>query len=103
MPASNKITSADEAIALVRSGDTFATSGFVGNGTPDALLEALARRFQASGRPRDLTLVFAAGQGGGKTRRFNPIPPPRPLPRVSCGHCGPVSLRRTHGPSPANT
>jgi len=45
MPASNKITSADEAIALVRSGDTFATSGFVGNGTPDALLEALARSF----------------------------------------------------------
>src|SRR5712692_614939 len=88
MPASNKITSADEAIALVRSGDTFATSGFVGNGTPDALLEALARSFQASGRPRDLTLVFAAGQGDGKTRGLNRIALPGLLRRAIGGHWG---------------
>ncbi len=88
MPASNKITSADEAIALVRSGDTFATSGFVGNGTPDALLEALARSFQANGRPRDLTLVFAAGQGDGKTRGLNRIALPGLLRRAIGGHWG---------------
>jgi len=88
MPASNKITSADEAIALVRSGDTFATSGFVGNGTPDALLEALARSFQAGGQPRDLTLVFAAGQGDGKTRGLNRIALPGLLRRAIGGHWG---------------
>jgi propionate CoA-transferase len=88
VPASNKITSADEAIALIRSGDTLATSGFVGNGTPDALLEALARSFQAGGRPRDLTLVFAAGQGDGKTRGLNRIALPGLLRRVIGGHWG---------------
>ena len=41
----NKIVSADEAAAIVRDGDTVATSGFVGIGTPDELLAALERRF----------------------------------------------------------
>ena len=41
----HKITTAAEAAALVRSGDTIATSGFVGIGTPDELLAALAERF----------------------------------------------------------
>ena len=40
----NKIVSADEAIALIRDGDTVALSGFVGIGTPDCLIEALRRR-----------------------------------------------------------
>ena len=32
----NKLLTATEAAALVRSGDTLVTSGFVGIGTPDA-------------------------------------------------------------------
>jgi propionate CoA-transferase len=51
----HKITSAAEASALVRSGDTIATSGFVGIGTPDELLAALAERFASDSEPRDLT------------------------------------------------
>ena len=37
-----KIVSPAEAAALVRSGDTVSISGFVGTGTPDELLIALA-------------------------------------------------------------
>lgn len=88
IPASSKVITADESIALIRSGDTFATSGFVGNGTPDALLDALARSFQTHGRPRDLTLVFAAGQGDGKTRGLNRVALPGLLRRVVGGHWG---------------
>ncbi|MFO0580596.1 MAG: acyl CoA:acetate/3-ketoacid CoA transferase [Polyangia bacterium] len=84
----NKIVSADEAIAIVRSGDTLCNSGFVGNGTPDELLLALERRFLQSGEPRDLTLVFAAGQGDGQRRGLNRLGHRGLLRRVIGGHFG---------------
>src|ERR1700716_1154142 len=88
MPASSKVTRVDDAIALIRPGDTIATSGFGGTVTPDALLEALARSFQTSGNPRDLSLLFAAGQGDGKTRGLNRLALPGLLRRVVGGHWG---------------
>ncbi len=86
----------DEAAALVRSGDTIATSGFVGIGTPDALLLGIADRFEATGEPRDLTLLFAAGQGDGKDHGLNRITAPGLLRRVVGGHLGlvPAIARR---------
>ena len=88
-PASvSKVVSLDEAVALVQPGGTLATSGFVGIGTPDGLLEALARAYQAHGRPGGLTLVFAAGQGDGKTRGLNRLAVPGLLKRVVGGHWG---------------
>jgi propionate CoA-transferase len=84
----HKITSAAEAAALVRSGDTIATSGFVGIGTPDELLAALAERFAADGEPRELTLLFAAGQGDGSERGLNRLGCEGLLKRVIGGHWG---------------
>jgi len=84
----SKVTTVDEAVALIRSRDTIATSGFVGNGTPDALLEALARAHETSGAPRELTLLFAAGQGDGKTRGLNRLARPGLVRRVIGGHWG---------------
>ncbi len=63
--------SADEAVSVIRDGDTVAVSGFVGVGTPDELLIALEKRFLATGHPRNLTLVFAAAPGDGKDRGLN--------------------------------
>jgi len=88
-PASvSKVVSLDEAVALIQPGATLATSGFVGIGTPDGLLEALARAYPAQGRPGGLTLVFAAGQGDGKTRGLNRLAVPGLLKRVVGGHWG---------------
>jgi propionate CoA-transferase len=84
----NKVTSVEEAVALVHAGDTVATSGFVGNGTPDALLDGLARAFETTGAPRNLTLVFAAGQGDGKTRGLNRVALPGLIRRAVGGHWG---------------
>ena len=47
----NKIVSADEAVAVIRDGDTVSTSGFVGIGTPDELILALERRFSSPAAP----------------------------------------------------
>jgi len=84
----NKVVSADDAIALMHSGDTVCNSGFVGTGTPDELLLALERRFLAGGGPRDLTLVFAAGQGDGKQRGLNCLAHPGLIKRAIGGHWG---------------
>ena len=42
MALKNKIVSPEEAVALVRDRDTLCSSGFVGIGTPDELIVALA-------------------------------------------------------------
>jgi propionate CoA-transferase len=84
----NKVLSASDAAALVRSGDTITTSGFVGIGVPDGLLQALAERFAATGEPRDLALVFAAGQGDGRERGLNRLGAEGLLRRVIGGHWG---------------
>ncbi|KAJ56089.1 CoA-transferase [Actibacterium mucosum KCTC 23349] len=85
---SEKIMSAREAAALVNSGDTVTTSGFVGIGVPEALLKALSARFMEEKAPLDLTLFFAAGQGDGKDRGLNHLGHEGLLKRVIGGHWG---------------
>jgi propionate CoA-transferase len=84
--ARNKIVSAKEAVALVRDGDTVAVSGFVGIGTPDELLIALAERFRDTQAPTGLTLMFAAAPGDGKERGLNRLADARLVRRVVGGH-----------------
>jgi propionate CoA-transferase len=86
--AKNKIVSAAEAVAMIRDGDVLCNAGFVGCGVPDELLAALADRFRESGRPRDLTLLFAAGQGDGKERGLNRLALDGLIRRVIGGHWG---------------
>ena len=80
-----KVVSAEDAVRLVRDGDTVATGGFVGIGFPEAIAIALEEHYlstedrylQATGKPHNLTLVYAGGQGDGKQR-----PPVQPCRRA---------------------
>ncbi len=84
----SKIVSADEAVALIRDGDSLVTTGFVQSGIPDALLAALERRFLETGHPRNLTLFAAAGQSDGKERGTNRLGHEGLLRRVVAGNWG---------------
>jgi propionate CoA-transferase len=88
MTLKNKIVSVDEAIAIIRDGDTMSVSGFVGIGTPDELLIALEQRFLRERHPADLTLVFAAAPGDGKERGLNRLAHKGLIKRVIGGHWG---------------
>ncbi len=59
---------ADEAVKLIRSGDTILVGGSGGgHAVPEALLAALERRFLAEGEPRAITAVHPVGLGDDKT------------------------------------
>jgi len=83
-----KIVTAAEAVQLIRDSDTVATSGFVGIGFAEEVAIALEARFLAQQRPRDLTLVYAGGQGDGGNKGLNHFAHEGLIRRVVGGHWG---------------
>ncbi len=86
--AAGKVVSAATAAAAIADGSTIATGGFVGTGFPEEIAIALEKHFLAHQRPRNLTMVYAAGQGDGKERGLNHFGHDGMVRRVIGGHWG---------------
>ena len=85
--AIDKFMDADDAIAMIRDGDTI---GLIGGGgglvEASCLFSAVERRFLESGHPRDLTVVHSLGIGDRKTRGMNCFAHEGMVRRVIGGH-----------------
>jgi acyl CoA:acetate/3-ketoacid CoA transferase len=81
------VVTADEAARLVRDAQTVAIGGSgAGHAIPERMLEALGRRFRASGEPRGLQLVHPFGVGNQGDRGLERMAHPAMFRRVIGGH-----------------
>ena len=86
--ARNKVVTAEEAVRLIRDGDTVMVEGFVGHCFAEELTLALGARFLQTGSPRDLTLVFTVAQGTRQGRGIERLCYEGLLKRAIGGHWG---------------
>ncbi len=59
----DKLMTPEEAVALVKDGDTLAISSFLSYGLAESLCKALGKRYAKTGAPKDLTIFFSSPAG----------------------------------------
>lgn len=84
----SKVISKEQAVALIKNGDTVAVGGFIGCGHPEEITMEIERQFLKTQTPKNLTLVYAAGQGDSKERGLNHLGHEGLLGKVIGGHWG---------------
>lgn len=63
----SKVISAQDAVKLIKNGDTVAIGGFVALGHPEEVSIAVEESFNNNGAPNNLTITTGAGASDGKT------------------------------------
>jgi len=83
-----KVMTAQDAVRLIEDGSTVATAGFIGTSHPEELSVAIEERWLKEKRPRNLTIIYAAGQGDGREKGINHWAHEGLVSRVIGGHWG---------------
>ena len=81
-----KFIDCKEAVLLLKNNDVVAVSGFAGLAVPESLLKTLEETYIEEGYPNNLTLMFAAAQGDGKSKGLNHLAHKGLVKRVIGGH-----------------
>lgn len=81
-----KLITLKEAAELIKDDDALAISGFAALGVPEALLKELEKRFLEEEKPKNLTLMFAAAQGDGKSKGLNHLGHEGLVKKIIGGH-----------------
>ncbi len=84
----SKIMSARDALAMIKPNDTVTTGGFNGTGVPEDLLICLGEIYQETQLPKNLTMVYGAGQGDFKSTGLSWLGHPGMVGKIIAGHYG---------------
>ena len=84
----SKIVSAAEAVKKINDGSTVAFGGFVATAIPEEIFATIETSFLEIAKPKDLTIMYAAGQGDSATRGLNHFGHEGLVRRVIGGHWG---------------
>lgn len=84
----NKIMSAREALSLIKDNDTVTTGGFNGTGVPEDLHICLGELYKETQSPKNLTMVYGAGQGDFNSTGLSWLGHPGMVGKIIAGHYG---------------
>jgi len=88
----SKIITSTMAAYLIKDQATVIPGGFGCCGHPESITKAIEQRFKKTGKPRHLTLLFAAGPGDKKTKGINRLALPGLIGNVIGGFWGFIPL-----------
>lgn len=84
----SKAAEVDDAVYRIPNDATITVGGFVAQSCAEYVLEAVGRRFEETGSPSNLTLVFGGGPGDYATKGLNHFAQPGMLKRTIGSHYG---------------
>jgi propionate CoA-transferase len=83
-----KVITADQAAELIQAGQTLGIQGIICTSVAEDLIEALARRFKATGEPKGITIFTESGIGDGDKRGLNALALEGLIGELHCAHLG---------------
>jgi propionate CoA-transferase len=83
-----KVITAAEAAELVQDGSTLGVQGIICTSVPEDLIQALSKRYQTTGSPKNITLFYESGIGDAQEGGMNALALEGLIGELQCAHLG---------------